>query len=75
VIDVLIDRHSTSFIEVLTSCGVGASPRLAEELGVLLDAVEDDHRVVQRVPEDGQQRDDRVGADVEVEDGVQPDVM
>ena len=63
--EVLIDRASVWFIERLTIVRVGHPARRAEALRVVRDPVEDDHGVVERVPEDGQDGDHRVRGHLE----------
>ena len=68
VSDVLIDRISTWFIETLTMSRVGGP--VVQLALVLLDLVEDHHRVIQRVAEDGEDRDHRRRGHVDPEQRV-----
>ena len=65
VSDVLIDRISTWFIETLTMSVYVA--RSCNSPAVLLDLVEDHYLVVQRIAEDGEDRDHRRRGDVDPE--------
>ena len=66
------DRISTWFIETLTMSAYGMRDR-GELAFVLLDPVEHDDGVVERIAENRQERDHRRGRDVELEHRVDAD--